>query len=96
MDELRTELEVAKKEIVNVAAETLALQAILVALINRMKEAKPELTSSLLGAFDDAASSLEHISIMSGRASGHTPRSLQIVEELRTAVADQANPKHGV
>jgi hypothetical protein len=73
-------------------AETMALQALLVALMNRLKQNDPTLAQ----VFDDANDIIELLCSIGGKGAGHLPECLKIIEELRASVAGKSDPKHRV
>jgi hypothetical protein len=66
------------------AAETFALQAALTHVLARLITVSPDLRIPIAQGFDDAANFIEHVSLVHGRASGHMPKALKVIEELRT------------
>lgn len=87
------------KEINQLAGETFALQALLVALVGRMSAVDAGYAALARGAFDDAARFVEDRAIQFGRAAApeHMVHSIRVVEELRTAIfGDKQQPKHRV
>jgi hypothetical protein len=89
----------AEKEINNLAAETLAIQALLVAVLSRLSSSDPSTNALIHSGFDAAASFLEDRTIETGEAvtPEHLAHSLRVIEELRAATFhDQHKPKHGV
>ena len=95
-DETRRELDAIKGQISNLAAETMALQVIFVQLCNRIAALSPELARAVFGSFDEAADLAESLSIARGKAAGHLPRTLQLIEALRAAVVGEDKPKDAV
>lgn len=85
-----------KRELVALAAESMAVQAILCQLARRVSAISPELSAAVIDSFDDAANFAEKISLAKGKASGHLPESLRIIEDLRRVVTGHDKPKHGV
>jgi len=95
MDDLiRHELDLIKGEIVNLAAETLALQAIVVQLANRIGALDPVLADAVSKSFDEAATFAESFS--PAKAAGRLPEALTIIKQLRTAVTGGGKSKRGV
>jgi len=86
----------AKKENESLAAETFALQLLLISLCHRIGETSPDLRTPILQAFDDAANNAERFSIAAGRNAAHLPESLRIVEQLRAALMGPSRPKSAV
>lgn len=88
-----------QKEIDALAAETLAIQAILIGFASRLAAQSPELHKAIGWGFDDAANYVEHIAIKLGTAAkpGQTVKAIQIVESLRAAsLGKPSQPKHVV
>lgn len=86
-------------EVESLAAETLALQAILVGVFGRLAKSDPAIRHAIGLGFDDAANYVEQITIKLGQqaSSAHTSKSLQIVEGLRsTTLGKPSGPKHGI
>ena len=92
----RRALEAHKREIVALAAETIALQTLFILFANRVGTISPELAKAVFQAFDEAANFAEHFSITRGRASAHMTKTLKIIEQMRAAVAGKSKPEHGV
>ena len=89
----------ADREINSLAAETLALQAILTHVLGRLCQIDMRLTSAVRRGFDEAASEIEDMAIKFGHAASpdHVTKALGIVETLRAAtLGDHDKPKHGV
>jgi hypothetical protein len=83
----------------SLAAETLALQAIVIGVFGRLASANPGLREAIGLGFDDAANYVEQITITLGKKASpaHTSKALQIVEGLRsTTLGKPSEPKHGV
>jgi hypothetical protein len=88
-----------EREIHSLAAETLALQAILSSVLDRMSKADANTLQLVKLGFDDATSYVEHVAIKLGRAASpdHATKAIQIVESLRTlTLGNPDKPKHGV
>jgi hypothetical protein len=86
-------------EVESLAAETLALQAVVIAIFGRLASANPGLREAIGLGFDDAANYVEHLTIKLGNKSSpaHTSKALQIVEGLRsTTLGKASDPKHRV
>lgn len=96
MEELKAALAEHKKQIDGLAAETMALQFILSGVLGQIIKAMPQAEPIILSAFDAAANAAERLSIEHGKASGHMPKTLEIVEQLRTSVKGKDQPRHGV
>jgi hypothetical protein len=87
-----------KAELDSLHAETLALQMILITLLNRMLTA-PHVGQMVIPSLNEAADRVEDFAIMMGdRASPrHVVKALEIVEQLRTViVGNDEKPRHGV
>jgi hypothetical protein len=91
-----TEIEGIKEEIKDLAAESFALQVLVVQLANRMGVTSPELAKAVFESFDEAANFVEQFSITHGRDAGHITRALKVIEEMRSMVGGKSQPKHGV
>jgi hypothetical protein len=88
-----------KKELDSLAAETLALTAIIGFVFRRLGDGDPNLAVAIASGFDDAANFVEHVAIKAGKAASpdHTVKALRVVEEIRAAaVGNHGKPKHGV
>lgn len=96
MEELRVALAEHKKQIEGLAAETMALQFILSGVLGKVIEAIPQAEPIIISAFDAAANAAERLSLERGKSSGHMPKTLEIVEQLRTSVKGKDRPRHGV
>lgn len=84
-------------EIQSLAAETLALQAIIIGVFQRIAKLSPDLRTVIGSGFDDAANYVEHITIKLGASASpaHTSKALKIVEGLRaTTLGKPDDPKH--
>ena len=87
------------REINSLAAETLALQAILSSVLDRISRDDPRAREAIKLGFDDAASYVEHIALKLGSISppDHAAKALQIVEGLRTMTLGKPDkPQHSV
>ncbi len=94
MDDLiRRELDLIKGQIINLAAETLALQAIVVQLANRIGALDPVLANAVSKSFDEAGTFAESFS--PAKAAGRLPETLRIINQLRTAVTGSDKSKRG-
>jgi hypothetical protein len=89
-------LEVLRKEIVVLTAENLAMQLVLICLLQRLGEAEPSLTAPFIQAFDDAANHAEKFSIVGGTKSGHLPETLRIIEQMRLMLIGKDKPKREI
>jgi hypothetical protein len=88
-----------EKEITALAAETLALQAILTSVFTQIGRLDPRIADAIRAGFDDAASFVEDMAIKLGKSasSEHTVKALSIVEQLRAGSLDKPDqPRHGV
>jgi hypothetical protein len=86
-------------EVESLAAETLALQAIVIGVFGRLAQANPDFYHAIGLGFDDASNYVEQITIKLGKQASpaHTSKSLQIVEGLRsTTLGKPRDPKHRV
>ena len=81
-----------KEQIEKLAAETLALQAVLAQLARELSRLNPELGNAVSRAFDHVAVGLSFYDA----DMLHMPRSLKVIKELRTVVFGKGEPKHGV
>jgi hypothetical protein len=93
-----TEVEIVS-EVYSVAAETLALQTVLIALLSRLAVHDPSLQSVIAASFDEAANFVEDATIQAGSAAPpeHLAHSLRVIEELRAAtLGDHERPKYFV
>jgi hypothetical protein len=99
MDELaaiKRDLAAVNGQIESLSAETLALQFVLSGVLNELLELNPAMLPAILKGFDAAANVAERLSIQHGKSAGHLPRTLEIIEQLRTSVKGQDKPRHGV
>ena len=71
-----------------VKAEVVALQAVLIAVLRRMVEDRPELAPSFCRAFDEAEAILTGVTMKMGLEAPResTVDALQVIEEMRAAV----------
>jgi hypothetical protein len=86
------------KEIRALSAETLATQLVLQQVLFRVGKVDPRIAAAIGQAFEDASALAENLAMEFGADGdpGHTVKALKVIEELRTAVAGEAKPKHGV
>jgi hypothetical protein len=96
MEELKAAIAEHKKEIENLAAETMALQFILSAVLQNLIVANPDLASIILKSFDNAANAAEGLSMAFEKDSGHMPKTLKVIEELRTTIKGKDKPRSGI
>jgi hypothetical protein len=75
-------------EAAELQAEVIALQAVLMGVFRRLARDRPELTSLLCQAFDDAEAIMTGVAAQTGLqdALTTTTGALRIIEELRRAV----------
>lgn len=75
-------------DMVELHAEVLALQAVLMAVFRRLAHDRPELAPLFCQAFDEADTILSGVATKAGfeQAFGSTSGALRIIEELRQAV----------
>ena len=92
-EEFRQALIVHKSEIESLAAETVALQFLIVNICGLLTKARPDLQPAFLQAFDSTANVFENLSLSMGKRSAHAPKSLKVIEELRTAYIGHIAPK---
>ncbi|MEH2534415.1 hypothetical protein V1277_006289 [Bradyrhizobium sp. AZCC 1588] len=86
-------------EIIALSAETLAMQAVLAHVLDRVARVDPRLAHAIKTGFDNAANEVEHMAIKFGKAAdpGHTVKAIAIVEGLRAAtLGNQEKPRSGV
>ena len=86
-----------EKEVRSLAAETLALQAILTNVLSRLATADEKTAAAIRKGFDDAASQVENMAIELGKAASpdHTVKAIGVVEQLRAAtLGNPDQPKH--
>ncbi len=84
------------REITLLAAETLALQQVLAAVLRELSNAG--LAAVIGRGFDHAASQVEHLAIQAGEAvpPEHLVKALRIVEDLRTATLGRTGKPTGI
>ncbi len=76
-----------RREIINLRAETFALQAVITHLAEGMVE-RPDLRPILLKAFDNAANHVAHMILTKeGRSSDFLPEALEVIDRFRDAFA---------
>jgi hypothetical protein len=82
-------------EILSLAAETLALQAVCTQVLLQLRQQSPSLDLAVRRAIDEAASQLEHHAIRLGKAARpeYTIKALRIVEKLREALGYKDKPR---
>ncbi|MBR1193224.1 hypothetical protein [Bradyrhizobium sp. AUGA SZCCT0160] len=96
IEEVKAALVQHKQQIDLLAAETMALQFIVSGVLSEVIKALPQAETVILSAFDAAANAAERLSIEHGKQSGHMPKTLEIVEQLRRSVKGKDKPRHGV
>jgi hypothetical protein len=72
------------------------MEFLLTCLLQRIGEGNPSLRGPIQQAFDDAANHAERFSVVGGAKSGHLPKTLQIIEQIRVMLLGKGKPKHGV
>jgi hypothetical protein len=81
-----------KKEIENLAAETLAIGAILAMVFRKLGRVNPAIAAAISSGFDDATSFVENTAMK--RRKPTPPPALRIVEQLRAAsLGNRQKPK---
>ena len=72
----------------SIAGDIMAMQVILVSVLQRLAQSDPQLAGAIKDGLDDAANKTENIAIKFGKApaSHHTIKALRIVENLRSAI----------
>jgi hypothetical protein len=86
-------------EIASLAAETMALQAVLTNVLHQMARCSPEIGEAVRLGLDNAANEIESLAITAGKTSrpDHLVKALGIVEELRTmSLGNRDKPKRSV
>ena len=85
----------AKAEIESLAAETLALTAILTKVLSQLRQLSPALDGAIGRALDDAACTVEDNAIRLGKSASpeHTVKAILIVEKMREALGHHSKPK---
>lgn len=84
-------------EVHALAGETLALQAVLNAILPRLAALSPEIRGAISAGFDEAANLVEHVALKHGHEAhpAHTAKALDIVEGLRAnALGKTDKPKN--
>lgn len=82
-----------RNELDGLSAETFALQSLVVCFANHLKRRGiPDIAQ----VFDEAAYVVENLALGRAQAARHLPHALRVIEELRTGVTGQSQPKHGV
>lgn len=76
-------MEEEKREIYSLAAETLAVQAVLVHVLRRLAKSDPNLWKAIAAGFDDAAREVETLAIQYG-AEAKSKRTLQAIRLVET------------
>jgi hypothetical protein len=85
MDEGRLKMD-QEKEVCRLAAESLATETLLVALLSRFAHLDAAMRATITDAFDEASQSLENRTVDAGSASPEDfVRSVRIIEQLRAA-----------
>ena len=96
MDDI-TKLKIAvghmKGEIDAMAAESLAIQAVVLCLIGRLSTGVPGVRSALLEVFDDAADMLERVGNRKDEAAAQVTLARKVIEKLQDALAGESKPK---
>lgn len=92
-NEFAESLEYLKAEIEKLAAENLALTAILQFLFSAMGDSNPAARPLILKALDDSADFIENFSIANGPRSGHAPIALKVIEQMRIGLTGKGQPK---
>jgi hypothetical protein len=89
-------IEAIRKEILALTAENLAMQFVLISLLQRIGEGNPSMRGLILQALDDAANYAENFSIVRGAKAGHLPETLRIIEQMRLMLVGKDKPKRDV
>ena len=87
------------EETASLAAEALAVQAILTHVLFQIGKENPALAGAIKRGFNDAATDIESLAIKLGPTArpDHVADAIHIIEQLRTAsLSDQDKPRHGV
>jgi hypothetical protein len=93
---IHRELDLIKGEIAKLAAETAALQAIIVQLAKRLSLLDPVLANAISKSFDEAVHLAESVSRAKGRAAGPLPETLRIIRRLWAAITRGNNLNRSV
>jgi hypothetical protein len=91
-----SEVDDLKKQISTLQAETLALQFILLGVLNVLCANNPSMLPLVLRGFDHAANVAEGMSIRKGKTAGRLPEALEVIEQLRTSVKGKQEPRREV
>ncbi len=81
-----------REQLALIAAETFALQTLFVVLMNWLKHRDPTVTK----VFDEAAEIIENLALGRAQHARHLPQAIKVIEELRSGVTRNREPKHGV
>lgn len=95
IEQMRAALAAQKTQIEALAAETLALQAVISALGGQLGRL-PLLRPLVVSAFDQAADFVEALSIAAQRDAAHLPKALKVIEDLRETIAGRPDPNRAV
>lgn len=84
-------------QIASLAAETLALQAVLTNVLHQISQTNPDLDGMIRLGFDNAANENENLAITAGGAAGpdHLVKALSVVESLRVMTLGDRNKPRG-
>ena len=86
-------------EIDALAAETLALQAIVTNVFRQIGKDDVVLSLAIRRGLDDAVNEIENLAIRLGKTArpDHVVKAVRVIEELRAAsLGNQDKPRHGV
>lgn len=90
------DLDSLKREIELLAAENMAVQLLLLSVVQRLGRTSPEVGKAIRAAFEDAANNAESMSILAGGQAGHLPETLRIIEKLRLVLVGEDKPKREI
>lgn len=85
-----------EKEMVGIAAESLATQTVVIELFRSLCRTIPGFDFHVLKAIDDAANKIEQLSVAAGTKAGHLPETLRIIEQLRAMLKGEDKPRREV
>lgn len=87
MDEaIRRELDRINGDIMKLAAETAALQAVVVELAKRIGALDPTLANAIAKSFAEAANLAEGFTLAKGKAAADLAETLKIIRQMKMAV----------
>lgn len=82
--------------LLEIRGNQMAQEQLITALLIQLTSLSPQAMSNVMVAFDNAANSVESLSIQHGESARHFTKALEAIEQIRVIVEGRQKPRHGV